>query len=74
MELDPALFEIKEHKVLLELVKRIGEDDEKSEIEINETPTVHVDETEIPFQNTSSSSKSTSVDSLSSKLDDLLAD
>lgn len=63
--LDPPLFEIKEYNVLVELVKRIGKEDEETEIDIGSTPTIddQVDD-----------SKPSSDDPLSSKLDDLLAD
>lgn len=66
-ELDPPLFEIRDHKSLVELVKRIGKDESEDEIDLNGTDLPELDET------TKSDSTSTT-DSISDQLDDLLAD
>jgi hypothetical protein len=68
MELDPPLFEIKEHSVLVELVKRIGKEDEDTEIEISTATSID----DSPAATAESAPASD--DPLGNKLDDLLAD
>lgn len=68
-ELDPPLFEIKEHSVLVELVRRIGKEEEETEIEISTATSI--DE---PTAVKPAASNPSSDDPLSNKLDDLLAD